>query len=256
MMICIEHLTAGRHDRAVIYEGKNIYSTHKEQDSAPGMKNTKGPRSLWSLAGARNQSGKSQQIENEMRRFDIIKINPLKTRQDRCQKKTQKQFFLLCWKVRCRNFQNISGTYPHKCIWPPVQPKSHEGFGQCQLNSSCTRGSGGCWALSSAFTKPYIKFDKTQHLLPRVPCSDPEQGLKCLAAEAFCQRCSQPTWGTVLLSQVLWKIGIACNHSNLISGVCKLLKCRCRLYSQGQAESLLKIYILHLFLFHNPNVFF
>lgn len=56
------------------------------------------------------------------------------------------------------------------------------------------------------------------------------------------------------------EIGIACNHSNLISGIYKLFKCRCKLYSLEQlSRELTKIYILlsfHLSLFYNPNVFF
>lgn len=116
MMICIEHLAAGRQDRAVIYEWRNIYSTYREQDSAPGMKNTKGPRSLWSLTSTGNQSGKSQQIETRWDVSTSLKSTPKKQSRTVLKKDTQ-ACCLLCWQVSCRNSQNFQNS--DKCNLSP-----------------------------------------------------------------------------------------------------------------------------------------
>lgn len=92
------------------------------------------------------------------------------------------------------------------------------------------------WRVPSSFLTFYkTSRDKTQHLLPRLTCSFTQAfHLNFLTAEMFCQRCSQHIRFTMLFSQFPCKIGIACNHSNLISDVYKLFKCRCKLYSQEQ----------------------
>lgn len=150
-------------------------------------------------------------------------------------------------------------TYHHKCIWPALQ-KGSTNPTRSLVNASWTPGlccTGGVWGvLSSSLFYKTVRGEEARTEHPKCPAQSLSPASELPGSWRFLQRCSQLTPCSVLFSQVPCKIGVACNHSNSISGVCKLFKCRCKLYSQRQAESLLKIYILNLFVFYNPNVFF
>lgn len=189
-----------------------------------------------------------------MRHLHIIKISPVTTRQGYSQKEMHKHFGFFAEK----SDGEMCHLSPQVHLASPAerQHKSHEEFGQCQLNSRPLLHRGSLGVLSSSLFYKTVRGEEARTEHPKCPAQSLSPASELPGSWRFLQRCPQLTPCSRLFSQVPCKIGVACNHSNSISGVCKLFKCRCKLYSQRQAESLLKIYILNLFVFYNPNVFF